>query len=160
MAISIGDKIPNVQLKALINGDVKEISTQELLKDGKTVIFAVPGAFTATCSNDHLPGYVKQLDAIKSKGVNQVICLAVNDIAVLKAWAESNNATAITFLADGNAELTKLMGLDIDLSAVGMGVRSKRYTMMIERGSVAKLQIEDSPGVCQVSSAQSLLQLL
>ncbi|AIK95880.1 peroxiredoxin [Candidatus Odyssella acanthamoebae] len=160
MTITIGSHIPSAELKALVNGEIKEIGVQSLLEHKKSVIFAVPGAFTATCSNDHLPSYVNQLAALKAKGIDQVICLAVNDIAVLKAWAEQHHATAIIFLADGSAALTKRMGLDIDLSDYGMGIRSKRYVMVVNNGIIKKLDIEESPGVCSISSATTLIDAL
>lgn len=160
MTVKIGSTIPNITLKGLVKGEIQSLETGTVLAHKKVVMFAVPGAFTGVCSKDHLPTYVNQYDALKAKGVDEIICLAVNDIAVLQAWAQTNAATKLTFLADGNAELTKLLGLDIDLSPLGMGTRSLRYVMVLENGVVQRLEIEDSPGVCTVTAADSLLKTL
>ncbi len=138
-----------------------QITTAELLKNKKVVLFAVPGAFTPTCHANHLPGFLEHLDTIKSKGVDDVIMVTVNDVHVVDAWERDTKvAGKIRFLADGSAEFTKAIGMDIDLSAVGMGVRSKRYSMIIDNGNVVALNIEDSPGQAVASSAATLLSQL
>lgn len=160
MTIVVGQKIPSADLKALINGEIKEVGVQTLLENKKALIFAVPGAFTPTCSNTHLPSYVKHLADLKSHGIEQVICIAVNDIWSLKAWADQHHANGIIFLADGSAEFTKCMGLDIDLSSYGLGVRSKRYVAVVNNEIIEKLFVEDSPGVCTITSGDKILASL
>ena len=126
----------------------------------RIVLFAVPGAFTRTCSQVHLPSFVQQADAIKAKGVDEIVCLAVNDVNVLAAWAREHGATGkINMVSDGLAELTRAIGLDQDLSERGLGVRSKRYAMIIEDGKVSDIQVEP-PGACDISKGDAVLQRL
>ncbi|MBX3487617.1 MAG: peroxiredoxin [Candidatus Paracaedibacteraceae bacterium] len=160
MSINVGSLIPNVTVKSIVDGQVQEVNLKEYLSNKKVVLFAVPGAFTGVCSKDHLPTYVEQFDALKSKGIDAVLCLAVNDIPVLTAWSDAHNAGKLIFIADWDAALTKAMGMDVDLSAFTLGVRSKRYAAVIENGVVTHLNVEDSPGVCSVSKADSVVDLL
>lgn len=156
--ISIGAPFPkDIQLKKITGDAVEDFSTSSL-SQGTYAIFGLPGAFTPTCSNDHLPSMVKAADALKAQGVDQVFCLAVNDFFVLKAWGKSaKTGTTISFLADGNGELTRALGLTLDLTALGFGQRSQRYSMLIKDGIVKKLNVESSAGECTVSRGESLL---
>jgi glutaredoxin/glutathione-dependent peroxiredoxin len=135
-----------------------ETTTGELFKGKKAVLFAVPGAFTPTCHNKHLPGFVQHAEAFKAKGVDLIACTSVNDVFVLDAWAKSTGAQGIvTFLADGNGAFAKAIGLEMDGSAIGFGTRSKRYAMLLEDGVVKALHVEDKPGTAEQSSAERLL---
>ena len=127
----------------------------------KVVLFAVPGAFTPTCHQNHLPGFLKHHDAIKAKGVDRIACLAVNDIFVVSAWAEQSGVgDKLTMLADGSAQFAKAIGLDLDLTERGLGVRAKRFAMIVEDGVVKELMIEDSPGQAEASGAEAVLAKL
>ena len=159
MTINVGDRIPDCTLKVMGEKGPKNVTTGELLNGKKVVMFAVPGAFTPGCSLTHLPGFVVKADEIKAKGVDSIICLAVNDAFVMDAWGKAQNADEIIMLADGNAELTKAMGLDMDGTGFGMGVRCKRMAMIVEDGVVKHLAIEP-PGGIVVSSAEAMLKLL
>ncbi len=156
--ISIGDTIPNVTIKVMGTDGPLEFQTQELLSNKKIVLFAVPGAFTPTCSAAHLPGFVVQADAIKAKGVDEIICMSVNDVFVMDAWGKASNANEIIMLADGNADFSEALGLDLDATEWGMGVRSKRFVMIVNDGVVEALEI-DEKGLDK-SSAESVLVLL
>ena len=160
MTIAIGDEIPSATLKTMGAEGPEDVSTDDLFK-GKTVaLFAVPGAFTPTCSAKHLPGYVANAEAIKAKGVDAVVCLSVNDAFVMDAWGKDQDAGGkVQMLADGNADLTRKMGLDRNASGYGMGVRSKRYSMIVEDGAVKVLN-EEPPGAFEISSAETLLKQL
>lgn len=160
MTISIGMQFPGVVAKVIINGQAQDLDLGQFLADKKVVLFAVPGAFTGVCSNDHLPTYLSNYDVIISKGVDAVMCLAVNDIPVLTAWCETNQARKLMFISDWNADLTKTLGMDIDLSGFTMGIRSKRYAMVIDKGVVTQLSVEDSPLSCSVSKADAILTAL
>lgn len=158
MTIQIGDKLPEATLNYLKDG-VQAINTSELFDGKKVVLFAVPGAFTPTCSAKHLPGYVDQLDAFRARGID-VACLAVNDAFVMDAWAKSQNVPAdIHMLADGNGSFAKAMGLELDASAFGMGLRAKRFALYAEDGVVKQLHVE-APGEFKVSAADYVLQQL
>ena len=155
--IKIGDTLPPMKLTAATSDGPKEVSTEEVFGTGKAVLFAVPGAFTPTCSMKHLPGYLENLDALRAKGVDRVACVAVNDPFVLQAWAKEQGVDGrITMLADGSGAFTKALGLELDLTARGLGIRSQRYAMLVEHGRVAHLGIE-SPGGFEVSTAESVL---
>jgi peroxiredoxin len=157
MAIAVGDKVPDVEVKTLgEDGMPKTVRTGEVLGTGKVVLFAVPGAFTPGCSKVHLPGFVEGADQVLAKGVDQIVCIAVNDAWVMDAWGKSQGADKITMLADGNAEFTKAMGLEFDGGGVGLGVRSQRYAAVIEDGVVKELDVEPNPGV-DVSSCANVL---
>ena len=158
MTIKVGERLPDATFKTKSDDGVSEVSSDSLFKGKKVVLFAVPGAFTPTCSMNHQPGYLANRDAILAKGVDTIAVVAVNDPHVMGAWAKATNgAGKIQYLSDGNATFTKAVGLDIDLAAGTMGVRSKRYSMLVEDGVVKELNIEDSPGQAVTSSAAPLL---
>ena len=158
MTIQIGDRIPSATLSTPTADGPKPITTAEIF-GGKTVaLFAVPGAFTPTCSARHLPGFTDNLDAIKGKGVDTVACISVNDAFVMAAWAESQGVKTdqILMLADGNGDLTRALGLSMDATGFGMGERSQRYSMLVKDGKVVALNVE-APGKFEVSDAATLL---
>lgn len=156
MAISVGDKLPDVQLvKAGENGPEK-IQTAEYFAGKKVALFSVPGAYTPTCSARHLPGFIEQADALKGKGVDEIACTAVNDAFVLSAWRKENGADAVTMLADGNGDFAESLGLTMDGSGFGMGKRGQRWSMIVDDGVVRELNVEQ-PGDFEVSSAEHLL---
>ena len=160
MAISVGDKIPSAKLKTMTAEGPKDISTDDIFNGKKVVLFAVPGAFTPTCSAKHLPGFVEKAAEIKGKGIDTIACLAVNDAFVMGAWGKAQNTgDKVLMLADGAAAFTKQLGLDLDLTGPGMGVRSKRYAMVVDNGTVKALQVE-APGAFEVSSADAILKAL
>jgi peroxiredoxin len=161
MTIAVGDKLPDATFKVRTPDGLKDVTTQELTAARKVILFAVPGAFTPTCHAKHMPSYLEHLDALKAKGVAEVACVAVNDAFVLDAWAKATGADGkITLLSDGNGTFTKAVGLDFDGSGFGLGIRSKRYSMLIDNGVVKALHIEESPGVMEVSGADRLLAAL
>ena len=158
MTISIGDSLPEINFIIMSNDGPAQISTSELCKGKKIVLFSVPGAFTPTCHANHLPGFLEHLDAIKEKGIDDIAVVSVNDVHVMDAWARASKAKGkIQFLSDGSAEFAKAVGLDIDLSAVGMGLRSKRYSMIVEDGKLTSLNLEENPGQAVASSAAVIL---
>lgn len=159
MAIQEGDKLPEATLHVMQDGRPNAVTTAELFGGKKVVVFAVPGAFTPTCSQAHLPGYVVNADAIKAKGVDSIVCLSVNDAFVMGAWGESANAEELVMVGDGNGEFTKAIGLEMDGSGFGLGTRSQRYAMIVEDGTVTKLAVED-PGQFEVSAAEAILAAL
>ena len=159
--IQVGDRLPAANLKRLTADGIKDMPVAELIRGKKVVLFAVPGAFTPTCSEQHLPGFLQQAAAFKAKGIDTIACVAVNDPFVLNAWDKANAVDGrIVLLSDGNAEFTKAIGLDFDASAVGLGTRSKRYAMVVDDGVVRTLLIEDVPSKAQKSSAEALLATL
>ncbi|MGX1099227.1 redoxin family protein [Amorphus sp. MBR-141] len=161
MAIQPGDKIPSATFTTMGSDGPAPIKSEELFSGKKVVLFAVPGAFTPTCHRNHLPGFLENYDIIKEKGVDTVAVVAVNDVFVMNAWAEATGAKGkIVFLADGSAAFTKAAGLDMDASGFGMGVRSKRYAMIVNDGVVETLAIEDSPGQAVTSGAAAVLEAL
>lgn len=161
MTISVGDRLPQAKFKIMTSDGPGEISTEELFSGKKVVLFAVPGAFTPTCSMNHLPGYVENQPEILSKGVDQIAVVSVNDIFVMNAWAEASGAKdKILFLADGSADFTKAVGLDADLSVGGMGIRSQRYSMIVEDGVVTALNVGDKRGEAIISGAAAILEQL
>ncbi len=159
MTIQVHDRIPQCTLKVMGADLPKDITTEEIFANKKVVLFAVPGAFTPGCSQTHLPGYVVNADKIKAKGVDTIVCLAVNDAFVMGAWGEAQNAEEIMMLADGNGELTEAMGLSFDGSGFGMGMRSRRYAMIVDNGKITKLALEEGSGVT-VSGADKILESL
>lgn len=161
MPLAVGQSVPDVPLTAIASSGPEQMDKSALF-DGKTVVlFAVPGAFTPTCNNNHLPGYVAQADAIKAKGVDTIAVLAVNDPFVMTAWKEASGAgEAVLFLADGSASFTKAADMVLDLTEGELGVRSLRYAAVVENGVVTKLAIEDSPGEAVASSADAILAML
>ena len=159
MPIKTGDKIPTVGLTHMTAEGPKPISSDELFKGKKVVLFALPGAFTPTCSASHLPGFVVNADKIKAKGVNEIVCLSVNDAYVMDAWGKSQNAEEIHMVGDGNAEFAKAVGLELDLTARGMGTRLQRFAMIVEDGVVKHIAV-DAAGKFEQSSAEKLMELL
>jgi glutaredoxin/glutathione-dependent peroxiredoxin len=160
MAIKPGDALPSVTLKEMGDGGPKDVNIQELTKGKKAVIFAVPGAFTPTCSLKHLPGFVEQAAALKAKGVDEIVCLSVNDAFVMGAWGKDQSAGGkVRMLADGNGEFTRAVGLEMDGSGFGMGKRSQRYAMIVQDGKVTDLLVEPGPGL-NASSAEAVLAKL
>ena len=159
MSIQVGDKIPNLTLYHMTKNGPAEITTSEIFNGNKVVLFALPGAFTPTCSIAHLPGYVANADTILSKGVDTIACLSVNDAFVMGAWGESQNAEQILMLADGSAEFTRAVGIELDLTGRGLGLRSDRYAMLVEDGVVTALNLE-APGKLEVSDAETMMALL
>ncbi len=159
MAISEGDKLPEATLHVIKEGRPTPVTTDELFSGKKVVLFAVPGAYTPTCSQAHLPGYVVQADAIKAKGVDSIVCVAVNDAFVMDSWGADKNAEALIMVGDGNGDFTKAVGLEMDGSGFGLGTRSQRYAMIVEDGTVTKLAVED-PGQFEVSKAEAILEAL
>ena len=161
MTIAIGDRLPDATFKEKTADGPVETRVSDLVAGKKVVFFAVPGAFTPTCSLNHLPGYLENLDALKAKGVDDVAVISVNDWHVMGAWSEQSGGRGkIHFLADWNAEFTKALGLDADLSGGGLGLRSKRYSMLVEDGVVKSLNIEENPGQATVSAAATMLEQL
>lgn len=161
MTIKVGDRLPAVSLKRFTADGMQDVAITELTGGKKVVLFAVPGAFTPTCSEKHLPGFLEQAEAIKAKGVDAIACVAVNDPFVMAAWEKAKNVgDKITLLSDGNAELTRAIGLDFDGSGAGLGTRSKRYAMIVDDGTVKALMVEDAPGQADKSSASAVLAAL
>jgi glutaredoxin/glutathione-dependent peroxiredoxin len=160
MSIKVGDKIPSVSLKYMDKDGMQTVKTDELFHGKKVVLFALPGAFTPTCSAKHLPGFVTHADAIRKKGVDSIACLSVNDAFVMDAWGKAQNVgEKVLMLADGNAEFSKAVGLTMDGTNYGMGTRASRYAMVIDNGVVKALNVE-APGAFEVSSAESVLKAL
>ena len=158
--IKVGDTIPSAKLQAATEDGPKETTTEALFAGKKVVLFAVPGAFTPTCSVRHLPGYLQNIEALKAKGVDTIACMAVNDAFVLAAWARDQGVNGqLTMLADGSAAFTKALGLELDLSARGMGTRAQRFAMIVDDGKVTSLNIE-APGGFDVSKAEHVLESL
>ena len=159
MPIKPGDKVPSLTLTHMTADGPKPIATDELFKGKKVVLFALPGAFTPTCSTSHLPGFVVNADKIKAKGVDEVICLSVNDAFVMHAWGKAQNAEELHMVADGNADFAKAVGLELDLTTRGMGVRLQRFAMIVEDGVVTHINVE-APGKFEISSAEKMMELL
>lgn len=160
MAISVGDAIPDVPLVMVGDQGPEKVTSHALLGSGTTVLFAVPGAFTPTCSDYHLPGFVIRADDLRAKGVDTVACISVNDAFVMGAWATSQNVgSSVVLLADGNADFAKAVGLELDGTGFGMGIRSQRYAMILRDGIVTHLGVEAGPGL-EVSSADAVLAAL
>jgi glutaredoxin/glutathione-dependent peroxiredoxin len=158
--IKVGDAVPHAKLTAATPDGPKEVTTEEVFGGKKVVLFAVPGAFTPTCSARHLPGYVQNADAFKAKGVDTIACIAVNDAFVMQAWGKDQaTGEKITMLADGAAAFAKALGLELDLNARGMGWRSQRYALVAENGTVKHLAVEE-PGGFEVSKAEAVLALI
>jgi peroxiredoxin len=159
MPIAVGQKLPEFTFRIPTEDGPSARTTDQIFKGRKVVLFAVPGAFTPTCQNNHLPGYLNNLDAFKAKGIDEVVVVSVNDAHVMKAWAKANDAMdKIGFLADGSAEFTKAVDLVLDATAGGLGIRSLRYSMLVDDGVVKILNIEDSPGKADISGAVALLE--
>ncbi len=159
MTIKVGDTIPAATLKVMGDKGPEDITTSQIFDGKKVVLFAVPGAFTPGCSNTHLPGYVVNADKIKAKGVDTIVCMSVNDAFVMGAWGKAQNADDILMLADGNGELTRKLGLEMDGSGFGLGMRSKRFAAIVENGKVSHLAVEPAGGI-DVSAAEKIMALL
>ena len=160
MPIQIGDRIPDVTLRTIAAGREREVSPRELFRGKRAVLFAVPGAFTPTCSDYHLPGFVEQADALREKGIELIACVAVNDHFVMDAWGKAREAgDKILMLADGNGDFARAMGLDQDSSRFGLGTRSRRYAALIDDGVLEAIHV-DQPGRFEVSSAEKILERL
>ena len=160
MTIQVGDRIPNVTIATMTADGPAELSTDEIFSGKKVVLFALPGAYTPTCSKAHLPGYVVNYDAIAAKGVDTIACLSVNDAFVMGAWGETQNVeNNILMLADGSGAFTEAIGLELDLTANNMGIRSQRYAMIVDDGVVTHLNVEQGGGF-KVSGAETILDLL
>lgn len=157
MTIKAGDKVPSATLMQMKDGGPKPVKTDELFANKKVVVFALPGAFTPTCSAKHLPGFVQNADALKKKGVDAIACISVNDAFVMGAWGDQQGAgDKVMMLADGNGDFTRAVGLELDGSRFGMGKRSQRYAMIVENGVVKQLNVEE-PGAFAVSSAEHVM---
>lgn len=160
MTIGVGDKIPSATLMRMGEAGPEPVSTDELFADKRVVLFSVPGAFTPTCSAQHLPGYVNQADEILAKGADVVVCIAVNDVFVMDAWGKAHDAgDKVMMLADGNGEFSAALGLSMDASGFGMGTRGQRFALIAEGGIVTTLNVE-APGAFDVSSAEHVLTQL
>jgi peroxiredoxin len=160
MAISVGERIPDVKLMTMTDEGPRPVQSGDVLGKGKVVLFAVPGAFTPTCSDHHLPGFVLRADDLRAKGVDAIACVAVNDPFVMGAWAQSQNTgDSVLMLSDGNGTFTAEMGLELDGSGFGLGTRSQRYAAILEDGVITELMVEPAPGL-DVSSADSVLAKL
>jgi peroxiredoxin len=158
--IKIGDRIPSVKLKHMTAEGIKDITTDEIFKGKKVVLFALPGAFTPTCSAKHLPGFVQKASEIKGKGVDTIACLSVNDAFVMNAWGKDQKVEdKVLMLADGNGDFTRAIELEMDGSGYGLGKRSRRYAMVVQDGVVKTLNVEN-PGAFEVSSAEAILKTL
>lgn len=159
MTISKGDTLPAATLVVLGKNGPEAVELDAKLKGRKVVLFAVPGAYTPTCSSAHVPSFIRTKDQFAEKGVDEIICLSVNDPFVMKAWGEATGATnaGITMLADSNGEFTKAIGMDFTAHPAGLVGRSKRYSMMVENGVVTEFMPEESPGVCEISAGETLL---
>jgi peroxiredoxin len=161
MTIQVGDMLPAAKLKRLTADGIKDVSLAELTSGKKVVLFAVPGAFTPTCSDRHLPGFVEQAEALKAKGVDTIVCVAVNDPFVMSAWEKARNVGGkIEMLSDGNGEFTRAVGLEFDGSGFGLGKRSRRYAMVVDNGTVKTLLVEEVPSQAERSGASAILASL
>jgi peroxiredoxin len=160
MPIKVGDRLPNATFRVMTPEGPKPKTTDEIFKGKKVVLCAVPGAFTPTCHKNHLPGLVKNADAITGKGIDAIYVTSTNDPFVQDAWKKASGADKIEFLSDGNADFAKAIGLDLDASGMGLGTRSKRYCMVVHDGVVKTLNVEDAPGKADISGADNLLKAL
>ena len=158
--IKVGDKIPSATLMQMKDGGPKPVTTDQLFAGKKVALFALPGAFTPTCSAKHLPGFIQNHDALKAKGVDTIACVSVNDAFVMHAWGEQQQAgDKVMMLADGNGDFARALGLEMDATKFGMGKRSQRYSMVVDNGVVTQLNVEQ-PGAFEVSSADHMMALL
>ena len=161
MKLKIKDQIPDIEIFHLLDGEPQTSKIRDILGNGKVVLFGLPGAFTSTCSKLHLPGYVANADKIKSKGIEKIFCLSVNDPFVMNAWGEANNAGGkIAMLSDPYLLFTKAIGAEVDRNSKGMGIRSNRYAIVIENFEVINIQVEKETKQCSLSSAEGVLEIL
>jgi peroxiredoxin len=159
MSIAKGDNLPQATFRIMTPDGIKTLTTKDIFAGKKVVLFAVPGAFTPTCHLKHLPSFIENADHFKREGIDTVACVAVNDPFVMGVWEEQTGGKGkVLFLSDGNAEFTKMIGMDFDGSGVGLGTRSKRYAMFVDNGVVKVLDVEESPGVCDITGASHLLE--
>jgi peroxiredoxin len=157
MTIKAGDKVPAVKLKSMTKDGIKDFTTDDIFKGKKVAIFGLPGAFTPTCSAKHLPGFVNHYEALKAKGVDTVACVSVNDAFVMDAWGKAQNVgDKVLMLADGNADFAKAMGIEMDGTGFGMGLRMKRFSMYVVDGEVKSFNLE-KPGAFEVSNVETML---
>ena len=159
MAVKVGDSIPDATLAVMGESGPEQVSTGDLFGGKKAVLFAVPGAFTPLCSEQHLPGYVTHADALREKGVDSIVCVSVNDAFVMDAWGQDRDVGDVVMAADGNGDFAKAIGLEMDATGFGLGVRSQRYAMVIDDGTVTKLAVE-AANKFEVSKAESILEAL
>jgi len=158
--IKVGDKIPSATLMQMKDGGPKPVTTDQLFAGKKVALFALPGAFTPTCSAKHLPGFIQHSDVLKAKGIDAIVCVSVNDAFVMGAWGEQQKAgDKVMMLADGNGDFTRALGLELDATKFGMGKRSQRFSMVVDNGVVTQLNVE-APGAFEVSSADHMVTLL
>ena len=161
MKIKVNDQLPDTEVFQLIKGEPVKEKISEIIKNKKVVMFGLPGAYTSVCSVKHLPGYIKNVDQFKSKDIDQIICISVNDPFVMDAWGKANNVgNNILMLADPFINFTKTIGAEVDKSGRGLGIRSNRYTMLIDNLKVLNIQEETDTGTCEVSSAENFLKLV
>ncbi len=161
MSIKAGDKLPEGRFTVMNEDGPGSLSTDDLFSGKKVVLFAVPGAFTPTCSNDHLPGFVQKADDIRGKGVEVIACMAVNDVFVMDAWGKHSGAgDKVMLLADGNGDYARALGMDFDGSGFGLGQRCQRFAMIVDDGVVSELLVEENPGELKVSTADGVLSKL
>lgn len=160
MTIKVGDRVPEATFLVMEAGEIKPVGSADFFGGKKVALFGIPGAFTPTCSAAHLPGYVKNADALKAKGVDTIACVAVNDVFVMNAWGKDQGLTGeVVLLADGSGDFAKATGLEFDLSGKGLGVRNQRYSAVIDDGVVSAFYL-DEPGAFEVSSAEKMLEQL
>jgi peroxiredoxin len=160
MAAKVGDKVPSGTFKVMSADGPRDVTSDELFKGKRVALFSVPGAFTPTCSAKHLPGFVQKAEALKAKGVDTIACTAANDVFVMNAWGKDQNCgDKVMMLADGSADFAKALGLELDLTGRGMGMRAQRYSMVVKDGVIEKLNVEE-PGQFEVSSAEHMLSQL
>jgi len=161
MTISVGDKMPSGSLMTMGENGPEEVSTEEMFGGKKVVLFGLPGAFTPTCSAQHVPSYVENHTALAAKGVDAVGCMAVNDAFVMGAWGKDQQVgNKVTMLADGSADYTRALGLELDLTARGMGLRCTRFAIVVDDGTVSAVQVEDNPGGIEKTGALAILDIL
>lgn len=160
MPLTTGSRLPDATFRTLTAEGVKTLSTADVFAGRTVVLFAVPAAFSPTCSQTHLPGYVKHHDAIKAGGVDEIVCLSANDVWVLDAWAEQGGAKGkVLMLSDGNLEFTRAAGMELDATVVGEGMRTQRYAALVRDGVVAEIRIDEKPWLAEASSAESICSL-
>jgi len=160
MTIQVGDRLPQATFRVMTAEGPAAKTTDDVFKGRKVVLVAVPGAFTPTCHRNHLPGYVAKAQEIRAKGIDAIAVTAVNDVFVMDAWGKAAGAEGIEFLADGNADFAKAIGLSMDGSGFGLGTRSQRYSMVVDDGVVQAINLEDAPGKADISGAEALLKAL
>ncbi|WP_448585044.1 redoxin family protein [Thermaurantiacus sp.] len=157
MTIKVGDRLPSATLMTMTPDGPQPVDTDSYFRGRTIALFAVPGAYTPTCSARHLPGYIEQADALRAKGVDEIACLAVNDVFVMASWGKSSGADGkVTMLADGNGDFTKALGLEMDATRFGMGLRAQRFSMIVKDGVVTALNVEE-PGAFKVSAAEFMV---